>query len=123
VFLFFVDPHMAAQKSSNWYAPAIVGEFGLLIVVSISILGGFLLPPLARFKSGELTGIFYSALASGALGAVLLFLAKLPLYRKGQFLAFGPGALTGHYRKLYRLAYVFLAISVLLLGAIWLRLR
>jgi hypothetical protein len=114
-----------SRKSSDWYVPPdIVFLFGFYFIVPVIVFGtGVLLPLLARFESGNLTGVFYSALALGAVGTVLLFFARLPLYRKRQFLSFGPGQLDGIHRKLYWVAYLFVVVSVLLLVSIWLRLR
>jgi hypothetical protein len=113
------------KKSSDWYVPPDMAFwFSIYFAFPIiAILSGILLPLLARFKSGDVIGIFYSALALGAAGTVLLFFARLPLYRKRQFLTLGPGQLSGIHRRLYWLAYLFLAVSILLLVLIWLRLR
>lgn len=114
-----------SKKSSAWYVPPDIGFlFSFYFVLPIiAILSGMLLPLLARFKSGDVVGIFYSALALGVVGTVLLFFARLPLYRKRQFLAFGPGQLSGIHRRLYWVAYLFVAVSILLLVLIWWRLR
>jgi hypothetical protein len=109
------------KKSSDWYVPPELGLF--LIIPIIAILAGMLLPLLARFKSGDIVGIYYAAIGVGAVGAVLLFFARLPLYRQRQFWTFGPGHLSGIHRKLYWLAYMLIAVSGLLLLLIWLRLR
>lgn len=113
------------RKKSDWYVPPDIGclFFFYFAFPIIAILSGMLLPLIARFKSGNVIGIFYSALALGVLGTVLLFFARLPLYRKRQFLTFGPGQLSGIHRRLYWLAYLFVAVSILLLVLIWLRLR
>jgi archaellum biogenesis protein FlaJ (TadC family) len=113
------------RKKSDWYVPPDIGFlFSVYFVLPIiMILSGMLLPLLARFKSGDVIGIFYCALALGALGTVMLFFARLPLYRKRQFPTFGPGQLSGIHRRLYWLAYLFVAVSILLLVLIWLRLR
>jgi hypothetical protein len=113
------------KKSSDWYVPPdIAFLFSLYFIFPIVMaVSGMLLPLLARFKSGDLVRVFYSALALGAVGTVLLFFARLPLYRKRQFLAFGPSQLSGIHRRLYWLAYLFVAVSILLLVLIWLRLR
>lgn len=61
--------------------------------------------------------LFTVALVLGALGVVLLFLARLPLYRQRRFFTFGPRHLTGGYRRLYYAAYVFIIPCILLLIA------
>jgi hypothetical protein len=113
------------KKSSDWYVPPdIAFLFSIYFILPIIVITtGLGLPLLARFKSGDLVGVFYSALAVGAVGTVLLFFARLPLYRKRQFLTFGPSQLSGVHRRLYWLAYLFVAVSILLLVLIWLRLR
>jgi archaellum biogenesis protein FlaJ (TadC family) len=114
-----------SKKSSDWYVPPdIVFLFSIYIALPIvAAISGVLFPILTRFKTGDLLGVFYLALALGAVGTVLLFFARLPLYRKRQFLSFGPRQLTGIHRKLYWVAYLFVAVSILLLVLIWLRLR
>jgi len=114
-----------SKKPSNWYVPPdIAFLFGFFFIIPIIVVAsGMLLPLLSHFKSGDLVGVFYSALALGAVGTVLLFFARLPLYRKRLFLTFGPGQLDGIHRRLYWAAYLFVAVSVLLLVLIWLRLR
>jgi hypothetical protein len=113
-----------SKKSSDWYVPPdIAFLFGFYFIIPIIIVAsGMLLPLLAHFKSGDLVGTFYSALVLGAVGTILLFFARLPLYRKRQFLTFGPSQLSGIHRKIYWLAYLFIAVSILLLVLIWLRL-
>lgn len=103
-----------SKKSSDWYVPpdiAFLLSFYFILPI-ILLVSGTMLPLLARFKSGDLAGVFYSALALGAVGTVLLFFARLPLYRKRQFLGFGPGQLDGIHRRLYWVAYLFVAVSV-----------
>jgi hypothetical protein len=114
-----------SKKSSDWYVPPdIAFLFGIYFIIpAILLLSGILLPLLACFKSGDLIGVFYFALALGGVGTILLFFARLPLYRKRQFLTFGPSQLSGIHRRFYWLAYLFVAVSVLLLVLIWLRLR
>ena len=109
------------KTSSDWYVPPEIGFF--LVIPIIAVLSSMLLPLVARFKSGDVTGIFYAAVAGGAVGSVLLFFARLPLYRQRRFWTFGSSQLDPFHRKLYRVAYVFLGISILLLLLIWLRLR
>ena len=124
---FIVRPldHVMNKKSSDWYVPPdIAFLFSFYFVLPIvAILSGTLLPLVAHLKSGDVVGIFYSALVLGAVGTVLLFCARLPLYRKRQFLTLGPRQLSGIHRRFYWLAYLFVAVSILLLVLIWLRLR
>ena len=110
------------KKSSDWYVPP---DIALLFGINLIpfIVGVPLLALLARFRSGDVIGVIYSALALGVVGTTLLFFARLPLYRKRQFLSFGPSQLSGIHRKLYWTAYLFVAVSVLLLFLSCLSLR
>ena len=56
------------------------------------------------------------ALALAVCGVVLLFLAKLPLYRRRQFFTFGPRLLDRTHRRLYAWAYAFIALALFLFG-------
>ncbi|HEY3761810.1 MAG TPA: hypothetical protein VGN23_08680 [Verrucomicrobiae bacterium] len=109
-----------SRKSSDWYVPPYV--IFVLVVPVTTLIAGMLLPLLSDFKTGDLTGFFYSALILGAVGTVILFFARLPLYRKRQFLIFGPAQLDKFHRRLYWVACLFILISVLLMVLIWFRL-
>jgi hypothetical protein len=50
----------------------------------------------------------------GILGVVLLFFARLPLYKKRIFFSFGPARLDQYHRKLYRRAYSILVLSIII---------
>jgi hypothetical protein len=78
---------------------------------------------LSPVVTAEVATLFWSGLGLGCLGTALLLLSRLPLYRRHQFLAFGPKTLPPFHRKLYRLAYAVLIAAVLLLGIVWLRTR
>lgn len=109
------------KKSSNWYVPLDIASF--FIIPIIAILGGLLLPVIGQLKSGDVVAIFYAALLFGVGGTILLFFARLPLYRQRKFLSFGPSQLNGIHRKLYWFSYLLVAISILLLVLLCLRLR
>ncbi len=70
------------------------------------------IPLLLGARQGDLTG-FWIALASALVRVVLLFIAKWPLYRQGRYFTFGSKSLPEGRRPLYRLAYVFIATSLL----------
>jgi hypothetical protein len=55
------------------------------------------------------------------LGTGLLFAARLPLYKQGRFWTIGPKQLDRKHRRIYRLAHIFVAASLVLLGAVWLK--
>jgi hypothetical protein len=50
--------------------------------------------------------------AVGFLGVILLFFARLPLYKRRQFFSFGPSGLDQPHRKLYFVAYMLLICSI-----------
>jgi hypothetical protein len=67
-------------------------------------------------RRGDKTLLIVS-LVLGGIGVVLLFFARLPLYRQRRFLTFGPQHLSGVHRRLYFAAYAFLVPCILLLLA------
>jgi hypothetical protein len=73
-------------------------------------------------KSGD-TSLLRLALWLGGVGSVMLFAARLPLYRKRYFFTLGPTSLTGAHRKLYYAAYCFILASVVLLGLLLLNME
>ena len=54
---------------------------------------------------------------------LLLFVARLPLYRRGKFLTFGSKELPPLHRELYHAAYLFIGLSVVTLVLLLLVLR
>jgi hypothetical protein len=74
-----------------------------------------LLPSLSYLRQQGGVGAFAVALALGVVGILLLFLARLPLYRRRQFFSFGPRQLDRPHRKLYWWAYGFVVVSIFLL--------
>lgn len=65
-------------------------------------------------RTGDIT-IPVVAMLSAGIGIVLLFLARLPLYRQRRFFAFGPKLLDESHRRLYRWAYRFICLGGLLM--------
>ena len=57
------------------------------------------------------------ALVLGGIGVVLLFFARLPLYRQRRFFVFGSRELSGFHKRLYYAAYVFIVPCILILLA------
>jgi hypothetical protein len=114
-----------SKKSSDWYVPLDwIFLFGWMFVMpAVAILACLLLPALDLLKETNAVGLFYSGLGLCCFGIVLLFLARLPLYRQRRFWTFGPSALPNLYRKLYWLAYVFVIASFLLLAVVWLKVK
>jgi hypothetical protein len=86
-----------------------------VIFIIIGVLASILLPVLQRVRRADSWSVFGVAVAASIVGVVLLFLARLPLYRQRQFFTFGPRLLDASHRRLYWLAYIFVAVSVFLL--------
>jgi hypothetical protein len=65
-----------SRKTSDWYVPPDWAfQFGLLVIIpTIVILAGTLLPVLSRLKTVDVFDLFWSGLGLGLLGTVLLFL-------------------------------------------------
>ena len=114
------------QKYSDWYIPpdwAAILSFHLVIPV-IALTAAMLFPLIGWMKCrGEVAVVYCSALALGCVGITLLFFARLPLYRQRRFRTFGPRELDRVHRRLYWLAYVFIAACVLMLTALLFKLK
>jgi hypothetical protein len=98
---------------SDWYIPPdwrFIFSWHLVTMV-IPMLTILLLLFLARAARGDTTLLWF-AVAVGGIGVILLFLARLPLYRQHKFFSFGPRALPPGRRKLYWVAYAFIGVSI-----------
>ena len=108
------------KRDPDWcYVPPAALPF--LVIPCIAVLAGMLLPTVARLKTAEITTLYGIGLGLGALGALLLLFARFPLYRERRFWTAGPRQLDQKHRRLYWLAYAFVAVSLLLLLVVWLR--
>jgi hypothetical protein len=98
------------KKNSSQVPPdmAVICGFLIMILVVLYVSCG-----LSWAKRGDTT-LFNLAVFLGVVGAVLLFIARIPLYRQRRFFTLGPRALTGVYRKLYFTSYAFIVPSIVL---------
>jgi hypothetical protein len=112
-----------SKRDSNWYVPADwLWHFGMfLIIPCVALLASILLPVIARLKTADIAALYFSGVAAGVLGVLLLFIARLPLYRARRFWTLGPRQLDRKHRRYYWLAYVAVTVSLLLLWIVWLR--
>lgn len=108
-----------SNRNSDWYIPP---DWGMFIVIPcIAVLAGMLLPIVAKLHTADLRMLYGFGLGAGVVGAVLLFVARLPLYKQRRFWTIGPMQLDRKHRRVYWLACAFVVASLLLLGAVWLR--
>lgn len=99
-------------EKTDWRFPP---DMGCLIVMPLTaILAGMILPLMSAARRGDQT-LFILSLAISVLGLILLFLARLPLYRQRQFFTFGSAALPESHRRLYHAAWkvVFVGVGLL----------
>ena len=109
------------KKTDNWFFPpdlgAVISPILLIIVVLYVSCG------LSWAKTFGDTSLFHFAMFLGGVGASLLLVARIPLYRQRRFFTLGPKSLTGFHRKLYYTAYGLIVPSVLLLALLLFVLR
>jgi hypothetical protein len=107
------------KKNDSYFPPdmAVVCSFLFMILAVVFVSCG-----LSWAKRGDTT-LFQLAMFLGVVGAILLFVARIPLYRQHRFFTLGPRSLTGIYRKLYFTAYAFIVPSIVLLVLLLLAFR
>jgi hypothetical protein len=86
----------------DWYMPrdwrAILAiSFGPILVLLVAAM---LVPPLLNTAYGD-PALLWKALIIGCIGVVLLFMAKMPLYRQHKYHCLGPRLLPTKHRRLY----------------------
>jgi len=91
-------------------------------LITVGLLAGLIVPLANSTIKGDPTLLAVACLGS-LIGCVLLFLAKLPLYKKGVFFTMGRSMLPSRSRRLYCAAYFFILPSIALLILIYLVLR
>ena len=60
------------------------------VILRITLVAGFLLPAVSVARHGGDSMLLYVGFALSIIGVVLLFVARLPLYRQHKFFSFGP---------------------------------
>jgi len=114
-------PDNDQQKKNDSYVPLDIGAIGSLFFIMFVLL--YVSCGLSWAKARGDTTLFNLALFLGGVGAVLLLIARIPLYRQRRFFALGPRSLSGVYRKLYFTAYAFIVPSIVLLVLLLLAFR
>ena len=106
---------MKRRTESDWYIPGDwIALLGFHLTAIIGICAGCFLPWLGAARQGN-PAPFYASLVLAVAGVMLLFLARLPLYRQRKFFTFGSRHLSGVHKKLYRLAYWFIGASIVIM--------
>jgi hypothetical protein len=113
------------KRDSDWYIPpeALGLLSTLLSIPCIAVLIGVLLPIVAGLKTADVVALYGVGVGAGVVGAALLFIARIPLYRRRRFWTFGPRYLDRKHRRIYWLAYAFVSTGLLLFWVVWLRTR
>ena len=110
----FARDDMKADRS-EWYVPADwLFHLGCLLMIPLSLLAGLLVPAISSARRGDLT-LFILSLALSLIGVVLLFLARLPLYRQRRFFTIGSAVLPESHRRIYRVAWRFIASGLFIM--------
>jgi hypothetical protein len=117
-----------SNKRADWHLPGeVLGFLGSIFfmpaIAAIAVLAAMLLPSITSLRGVVITGLFWIGLAAGVFGSILLFLARLPLYRQRRFRTCGPRELDRFHRRMYWLAYLAMLVSIGLFAIVWLRLR
>jgi hypothetical protein len=89
-----------------------------LVPVVIGVLASIFRPLVARLQTADLCALYGIGVVAGVLGSVMLFAARLPLYKQRRFWTIGPQQLDRKHRRIYWLAYVFVAASLFVLGTV-----
>lgn len=97
-----------------------LSTLGLVPIISVPFASLLLSDTL---YNTDLTKLFIAGLGAGFSGIVLLFFARLPLYRQRRFLMYGPRSLDKFHRRLYWLAYLTVLASIGLMAVVWFRLE
>jgi hypothetical protein len=104
---------------SDWTFEGLV-QFAIMVVGLAAMV---FLPVMNKLLTADITDLYWSGLGVGGLGALLLFFARLPMYRRRRFFTLSRRELPELHRKVYKVAYGVIISSVLMLGIVWLRAR
>jgi hypothetical protein len=90
--------------------------------IPILLLAATLATLFASAAHGDPT-LLWAALLLACVGVVLLFTARLSLYRQGNYFSFGPRLLSPGHKRLYWISYAFIATSILIMALLLILLR
>jgi hypothetical protein len=95
-----------------------IGVWGMLTIAIVSIVTSQILAFFTRLTGVPWIWCYSIGTTVAALGAGLIFYAKLPLYRQRRFFTFGPRAVPERRRPFYRWGYCCAILGGLLLGCL-----
>jgi hypothetical protein len=102
------------KRSSYWYVPRDMAF--LFLLFGFLLLSLLISLDIAMTRSPWDSFFFRLTVILGGVGSILLFCARIPLYRQRRFFTVGPKELHGVYRKLYFAAYTCIVPSMVLLS-------
>ena len=102
-----------SNKGGSHFPSDLAALFGVYwIMLPIAAFSAVMISSILAVKSnGDLT-LMWIALGLGCVGAVVLFVARLPLYRQRRFCQIGPKGLDAFHKRLYVWAWRFLGLSI-----------
>ena len=103
-------------KDNGWIT--FLEHWGLALTAAISLLTAQLFLYLINLSGVPWIAFFFVSLILLFLGAGLIVLAKLPLYRSGRFLTFGVKTIPDHLKSHYRWGWRVFLFGVVL--SLWL---
>lgn len=93
----------------NWeWNPGDIGHI-LLAPIIMTIVACASLPVFSFIANAQWIPLYWTGLALSTAGLILLFIARLPLYREKRFFVWGARALPETSRRYYRWAYCLIA--------------
>jgi len=97
-------------RSSDWQFPP-----DLAVALAPIVVGFILVFALCAISWVSAVALFRGALCLGGIGVMLLFVARIPVYRQRRFFSLKPHAISGIFQKIYFVAYIFIVPSFLFL--------
>lgn len=104
------------HDKSDWKLPK---DMLVLFSVSFVVPSGTIflacfLPMFSKARRGDPT-LFWITVSIAIVGVVLLFIAKLSIFRQGKFFTFGTKVLPEKHKKIYRFAYCLIVASMIIM--------
>ena len=113
------------DNKDGWhFPPDMAALLGLcFVLLPIAGLGGMIIPGILAAKHKGDLSLLWIAVGLSSIGTVLLFLARLPLYRQKKFRQIGPGGLDAFHKRLYLWAWSIIGLGLSLLVMLIILLR